>query len=81
MSRTVNRIEPLRHVALAASPEAKGLASILTGAAQVIKDGEAEEVMKQIAALRNQLDGKPRDADDEPSAQVLPPPLKQIASH
>jgi hypothetical protein len=37
---------------------------MLQGMAQVIKDGDAEEVMKQIAALRDQLEGKSRTAVD-----------------
>jgi hypothetical protein len=48
--------------------------------AGVVKDGEAEEVLKQIAALRDQLDGKPHD-DEGQNTQILPPPPKQIASH
>ena len=42
--------------------EGKATASMLQGMAVVIKDGEAEEVMKQIAALRDRLEGKSGNA-------------------
>jgi hypothetical protein len=59
--------------------EGKNVASMLQGMAQVIKDGDAEEVMKQIAALRDRLEGKVKpDEQEGADIIVLSPPHPRL---
>ena len=58
--------------------DGKAMASILQGAAQVIKDGDADEVMRRIAALQEKLEGKGKPVAGEIDV-IPPPPLKLMA--
>jgi hypothetical protein len=48
--------------------------------AQVIKDNEVEEVMKQIAEMRDRLTGG-KPLEDETMVVNPPPPLKLASSY
>ena len=54
------------------------MASVLQGAGQIIKDGDADEVMKRIAALQERLEGKGKLADKPEPDLIPPPPLKLV---
>jgi len=60
--------------------EAKGLASVLIGAAQVMRDAEAETIVAEIARLRAELSGANDNGDTLSEPELIPPPIKQIAS-
>ena len=59
--------------------DGKALASVLQGMATVVKDGEAEQIMQQIAALRARMEGTAEPKSE--AVTILPPPARRLGSH